>query len=90
MADPRSTDPLDAPKPPGGPQRADAPAGPDSPGEPAPDPGPAVQRVSAPGGPATVPDPTGTRSHQSDAEQDAQRENAATSLDEPSDGSGGE
>ena len=37
---------LDAPTPPGGPQRSDAPSGGHTPGEPAKDPGPEVQRVT--------------------------------------------
>ena len=89
--DPHGPGGIDAPAPPGGPQRTDAPAGPDTPGEPARDPGPSTQRVTRPEGgsepPAVHHD---ERDVPDDPERAAQLENAETSLDEPSDGSGGE
>ena len=75
---------LDAPAPPGGPQRTDSPAGPDSPGEPAPDPGPGTHRVTRPAGGGDVPEPTHDADNQSDEERDLQEENAGSSLDQPS------
>jgi hypothetical protein len=85
--DPHGKGGIDAPAPPGGPQRADAPAGPDTPGEAAPDPGEPTRHGSEPvgGDPAQSDEPTQDEKH-----RDQQEENAATSLDEPSDGSGGE
>ncbi|MCW2767088.1 MAG: Carbamoyl-phosphate synthase chain ATP-binding [Nocardioides sp.] len=81
---------LDAPRPPGGPQRTDAPAGPDTPGEEGQDPGPQVQRVTRPEDDGDVGEPDlGTR-EQGTRDRRLQEQNAETSLDEPSDGSGGE
>ena len=72
--DPHGTGGLDAPPPPGGPQRTDQPAPgatPDDPGE-----GPRRPRYV----------PRDTTSHDSDSgSDDLQSENAGTSLDEPSD-----
>lgn len=73
-------DDLDAPKPPGGPQRTDEPQGDVTPGEPGRDPG--TPRPE-PGGPGPSAAGTGEDHH-------LQEENAETSLDQPSDGSGGE
>ncbi len=74
---------LDAPAPPGGPQRTDSPSGAETPGEPAQDPGPGVQRVTRDeGGDAEAPSPDG--SSQGEGEQQLQEENAQTSLDQPS------
>ena len=78
---------LDAPTPPGGPQRTDAPSGADTPGEPAQDPGAGTQRVTRDeGGHAEEPtrDRSGQDSGQDEASQDLQEENAETSLDQPS------
>ena len=75
---------LDAPAPPGGPQRTDSPAGPDSPGEPARDPGPDTRRVTRPAGGGDVPEPTQEGDTPSDEERDLQEENAGSSLDQPS------
>lgn len=72
-------DDLDAPTPPGGPQRTDAPDGPETPGTAAPDPGP-----STPASGTDVPAPAGDRPEQDDAERDLQEENAETSADQPS------
>lgn len=72
-------DDLDAPTPPGGPQRTDAPAGSETPGEAAPDPGP-----STPASGTDVPAPAGDRPEQDEAGRDQQEENAETSLDQPS------
>jgi hypothetical protein len=72
-------DDLDAPTPPGGPQRTDAPDGGETPGTAAPDPGP-----SAPATDSAVPTPEGDRPEQDDEERDQQEENAETSLDQPS------
>ena len=83
--DPHGDGGPDAPAPPGGPQRTDAPAGDRTPGDPVPDPGP---RSPAPG--SDIPPPHGDEREQGDAERSRQEENAETSLDEPSDGSGGE
>ncbi len=93
-------DPLDAPRPPGGPQRTDAPAGSQTPGEAAPDPGPGTTRVTRPetsgtegaregerdGGPGgRVPDERDPdQSEASTDEHPLQLENAETSLDQPS------
>ena len=74
---------LDAPRPPGGPQRTDAPDGPETPGEPAADPGPGTERVTKPdSGPP--PAPTGPEPGQSQRQREVQQENAETSLDQPS------
>ncbi|WP_372729714.1 hypothetical protein [Nocardioides sp.] len=84
---------LDAPTPPGGPQRTDAPDGDQVPGTPAPDPGPEVERVTKPGDSAGVAagssdagdsGTSGEGPGQSDAAAEAQAENAETSLDQPS------
>jgi hypothetical protein len=87
---------LDAPAPPGGPLRQDRPdadVNPVGAVDPSPRPDPApddpdVRPSSNPEGPATIPAPPAP-----DAPADPhpeQEENAATSLDQPSDGSGGE
>jgi hypothetical protein len=81
---------LDAPKPPGGPQRTDAPAGPDTPGEEGLDPGPQVQRVTRPDDDGVEGEPDVRTPTQSAEERRLQEQNAETHLDEPSDGSGGE
>lgn len=72
-------DDLDAPTPPGGPQRTDAPDGRETPGTPAPDPGP-----PAPATGSDLPAPEGDRPEQDAEERDLQEENAETSLDQPS------
>ena len=74
---------LDAPTPPGGPQRADAPSGDHTPGEPAKDPGPDVQRVTRDEG-GDAEEPTQDAPTQGQAAHDLQEENAETSLDQPS------
>lgn len=74
---------LDAPTPPGGPQRTDAPAGDQTPGEPAKDPGPGTQRVTRDEG-GDAEEPTPDDSGQGEASRDLQEENAETSLDQPS------
>ncbi|WP_346387802.1 hypothetical protein [Nocardioides sp.] len=81
---------LSAPKPPGGPQRTDAPAGPDTPGEEGRDPGPQVQRVTRPDCEGEAGEPDLGTPEQGAQERRLQEENAESSLDEPSDGSGGE
>jgi hypothetical protein len=58
---------LDAPTPPGGPNRTDAPAGSQTPGTPARDPGPAVQRVTEREDPVDPPPPA----HDDEREQSA-------------------
>ena len=85
--DPHGKGGIDAPAPPGGPQRVDAPAGTDTPGEPALDSGERTEHGQEPvrGGRNDPAEPTQDEEHRSQ-----QEENAATSLDEPSDGSGGE
>jgi hypothetical protein len=70
---------LDAPTPPGGPQRTDAPDGSVTPGEPARDPGPPPP---ATGG--DVPEPAGDRPEQDEDGRELQEENAETSMDQPS------
>jgi hypothetical protein len=81
--DPHGEGGIDAPAPPGGPQRTDAPSGGATPGEPAPDPGPEVERVTKrEDGEAHEPEPAGNG--QSPAEQEWQAENAASSQDQPS------
>ena len=74
---------LDAPTPPGGPQRTDAPDGSTTPGEPARDPGPGTERVTKPAGHADVP-PAPDHDGQAEENRDLQEENAESSLDQPS------
>jgi hypothetical protein len=78
--DPHGPGGIDAPAPPGGPQRTDSPQGDRTPGEPAQDPG--TPRPE-PGGP-------GPADEAPDEDRGLQEENAATALDEPSDNSGRE
>ena len=88
---------LDAPTPPGGPQRADASEGSATPGEAggsAPEPE-AHAGTAADDSSDVTPEPTadGTVHATSQADQvneEMQEENAETALDQPSDGSGGE
>ena len=82
MADDDTRD-LDAPTPPGGPQRSDAPSGDHTPGEPAQDPGPEVQRVTRDEG-GGAEEPTQEGAVQGQAAHDLQEENAETHLDQPS------
>jgi hypothetical protein len=84
--DPHGQGGIDAPAPPGGPQRTDAPSGQETPGEPARDSGEPTQHGSEPVGDA----PRHEESTQDEKRREQQEENAGTSLDEPSDGSGGE
>ena len=96
---PRAAGGPDAPAPPGGPLRGDAPSGAGTPGGPSapqtePDePLTAGDRDGASGESEgsfdETPRPAGPADKQI-ADEDAQQENAETSLDEPSDGSGGE
>ena len=86
--DPHGPGGIDAPAPPGGPQRTDAPAGSHTPGEPGQDPG--VERPKPGGGSVETETKGDARDPQDDPDKAAQLENAETSLDEPSDGSGGE
>lgn len=72
-------DELDEPTPPGSPMRRDAPSGSETPGTPAPDPGPGP--VPAGG---EMPETEGDRPVQEPHERDLQEENAASSLDQPS------
>ena len=97
---------LDAPAPPGGPQRQDVPAanvtpGPnpagsvdDAPAEPTGSetpPEPSVEPSSTPEGPSVIPaPPTPEGEPGPDPEKAEQSVNAGTSLDEPSDNSGAE
>lgn len=86
---------LDAPSPPGGPLRQDQPDADVNPAgsvdpTPEPDPGPddpAVLPSSTPDGPATIPSPPPDEPAD---DHTVQEENAETSLDQPSDGTGGE
>jgi len=94
----------DAPSPPGGPQRGDAPAGSSTPGgpdEPSSSPEPEVHPSSTPDGPQTIPVPPSRSEPTADGEihartqteqvnEELQEENAESSLDQPSDGSGSE
>jgi hypothetical protein len=74
---------LDAPQPPGGLQRQDAPSTGHTPGEPAPDPGPGG--ASARSSDSDVPEPTtDPERQQGGGQRDLQEENAETSLDQPS------
>lgn len=87
MADPSGKEAVeqDLPAPPGGPLRDDRPSGTQTPGEPARDPGPGVQRVTRDeGGSAPAPEPEGTEPEQDAPARALQEENAETSLDEPS------
>ncbi|MFL6004445.1 MAG: hypothetical protein ACJ72P_16695 [Nocardioides sp.] len=84
--DPHGPGGIDAPAPPGGPQRTDAPSGTSTPGEPEPDTGEPTRHGQEPvGGESDAQEPTQDEEHRSQ-----QEENAATALDQPSDGSGGE
>jgi hypothetical protein len=83
---------LDAPTPPGGPLRQDAPSADVNPGpqqtHTEPEPEPQVQPSSNPDGPQVVPAPATPEGEP--GPDSVQEENAATSLDQPSDGSGAE
>jgi hypothetical protein len=88
---------LDAPTPPGGPQRADAADGPTTPGEAggsAPEPeahAGTAEDSSSDVTPSPTADGTVHAASQTDqVNEELQEENAETSLDQPSDGSGGE
>jgi hypothetical protein len=89
---------LDAPTPPGGPQRTDAPDGSASPGRAggaAPEPevhaGTAADESSSDVTPEPTADGTVHATSQADqVNEELQEENAETALDQPSDGSGGE
>jgi len=99
--DPHGQGGIDAPAPPGGPQRTDAPAGRRA-SSPARcrdrGPGPALRACASPPGGSVAPEDihdrpdthTDARDPEGDPEKEAQLENAGTSLDEPSDGSGNE
>jgi hypothetical protein len=102
-ANPRADSGPDAPTPPGGPQRSDAAQGSATPGEaePATAPEPEVHPSSTPDGPQTIPVPPSQSEPSADGEihartqteqvnEELQEENAESSLDQPSDGSGGE
>lgn len=86
---------LDAPTPPGGPMRQDAPTADVNPGpqeHPAgadPNEQPSVRPSGNPDGPQVIPSPTPSPAAEP-APDSEQAENAGTSLDQPSDGSGGE
>ena len=75
---------LDAPQPPGGPQRTDAPAGTSVPGEQVTEPGPGVERVTKRSDSSDIPAVTHDERDQDGAEEAVQAENAGTSLDQPS------
>jgi hypothetical protein len=94
-------DDLDKPQPPGSPMRRDEPSASVNPGEPGPDEPhePEVVPSSTPDGPQTVPvepDPDGEPAPEQPEPRPGpagapdQLENAATSMDEPSDDSGSE
>lgn len=103
-ANPHSSAGPDAPTAPGGPQRtdaADATTSPTEGGEPPTPPEPEVHPSSTPDGPPTIPVPASRTEPTADGEihaatqtdqvnEELQQENAETSLDQPSDGSGGE
>ena len=83
--DPHGEGGIDAPAPPGGPLRTDTPATGRTPGENAPDPGPAATRVTRPDHDTDPPEPAADEdSVQGEAERAAQEENAGSSLDQPS------
>lgn len=88
--------PQDAPTPPGGPQRGDAPDGSVTPGEAGPTGSEPPAHPGTPGESSSpMPEPTATgevhATTQADqVNEELQGENAETSLDQPSDGSGGE
>jgi hypothetical protein len=79
---------LDAPRPPGGPQRSDAPDGGTTPGATpgtgAREPGPEVDRVSKRDDSHDIPPVTHDEREQGSADEAVQLENAETSLDQPS------
>jgi hypothetical protein len=78
------TQDLDAPTPPGGPQRTDAPAGHDTPGTEGQDPGPGTERVTKPDTGDHVPPVSHDLPEQDEEGRELQEENAETSLDQPS------
>ena len=78
--DPHGEGGIDAPAPPGGPQRTDAPGPAQTPGENAPDPEPAVPTGAARPRAGQRAGRRGAR----DEERAQQEENAETSLDQPS------
>ena len=76
---------LDAPQPPGGPQRADAPEGTHTPGDEATEPGPGVERVTRRDDSSAIPPVTHDDARDPSGDEEAvQAENAGTSLDQPS------
>jgi hypothetical protein len=103
-ANPRASSGPDAPTAPGGPQRGDAPDGGSTPGgpdEPSTDPEPEVHPSSTAEGSQTIPVPASgseptadgeihARSQTEQVNEELQEENAETSMDQPSDGSGSE
>jgi hypothetical protein len=80
--DPHGQGGIDAPAPPGGPQRTDAPASGRTPGEPAPDDG--SPRVTRDEGPEPPPPARNPDAVQDDDSRREQEENAQSSLDQPS------
>jgi hypothetical protein len=103
-ANPRASSGPDAPTAPGGPQRGDAPEGASTPGsqaEPSDSPEPEVHPSSTSDGPQSIPVPASGSEPTADGEihartqteqvnEELQEENAETSMDQPSDGSGSE
>jgi hypothetical protein len=103
-ANPHTSSGPDAPTAPGGPQRSDSPQGTTSPGgpdEPPTPPQPEVHPSSPPDGPQTIPVPPSSSEPTADGQihartqteqvnEERHEENAQTSLDQPSDGSGSE
>ena len=100
---PRGSSGPDAPAPPGGPQRGDAPQGSASPGGPdqtRTEPEGEAHAISTEGDrsipePASETEPTAdgeihAQTQTDQANEELQEENAESSLDQPSDGSGGE
>ncbi len=75
---------LDAPTPPGGPLRQDAPDGTRTPGDEAKEPGPGVERVSKRDDSHDIPAVTHDERDQDGDDEARQEENAETSLDQPS------
>ncbi|GAB3760409.1 hypothetical protein FB382_003097 [Nocardioides ginsengisegetis] len=82
MSQKQNHEDLDAPTPPGGPQRTDAPGGTETPGR------TTVGTPSAPSSSGSAPDdelpPPVDRKQQTEERRDLQEENAETSLDQPS------
>lgn len=83
--DPSGSGGIDAPAPPGGPQRTDVPSGGQTPRQAAADPAPEPEpEPDDEPDQNDIPEPVATQPEQSERAREAQEENAASSLDQPS------